>query len=227
MEWQPVPFETNYDASGQTVRGVWWRGGPAWVLLLHDLHDECDADSWGTMPLHFVRAGFSTVALDLPGYGLSDGNQRIEEAIAATSAVINRARAEGCTRLFIITVGISLSIIEQTGGAISPDALVAVSPIAGRDENRRPLGRYPKLAIGSSAFDDDADELKQFLRRNSGWTLTSSFAIPARGHDLLTGPLAGKIGNQIVTFLRPYQHVAGPHAPRHRPPPAIPGRGRA
>ena len=53
------------------MRGVRWGGGQDTVFLLHE--PGSDLDAWGTLPVLVAgQLGVETVALDLPGHGLSD-----------------------------------------------------------------------------------------------------------------------------------------------------------
>jgi pimeloyl-ACP methyl ester carboxylesterase len=56
---------------GPVIRGFRWGGGPDTAFLLHE--PGSDIDAWGTLPVLIARQlGIETVALDLPGHGLSD-----------------------------------------------------------------------------------------------------------------------------------------------------------
>src|ERR687898_1784848 len=56
---------------GQTIRGFHWGAGPDTVLLLHE--PGADLDAWATLPVEIVRQlEIETIAVDLPGHGLSD-----------------------------------------------------------------------------------------------------------------------------------------------------------
>jgi pimeloyl-ACP methyl ester carboxylesterase len=63
IEW-PLPGDQSFAASPVTV-------GPDTAFLLHD--PGSDVDAWGTLPIQIARdLEIETVALDLPGHGLSD-----------------------------------------------------------------------------------------------------------------------------------------------------------
>ncbi len=65
--------------SGQVIRGVRWNGhradGPSRgsILFVHDVGS--DLDEFATLPEALAGLGFDTVAVDLPGHGLSDGDE--------------------------------------------------------------------------------------------------------------------------------------------------------
>src|SRR5829696_6174274 len=56
---------------GPVLRGFRWGDGPDVALLLHD--PGADLDAWGALPVEIARQlEIETVAVDLPGHGLSD-----------------------------------------------------------------------------------------------------------------------------------------------------------
>jgi pimeloyl-ACP methyl ester carboxylesterase len=70
----PVPHPEAVELPlpwGPVIRGFRWGGGPDTVLLVHE--PGSDVDAWGTLPVLIARRlRIETVALDLPGHGLSD-----------------------------------------------------------------------------------------------------------------------------------------------------------
>src|SRR5687768_8666046 len=56
---------------GQVIRGFRWGEGPDSVLLLHE--PGADLDAWRNLPAEIARQlEIESVAVDLPGHGLSD-----------------------------------------------------------------------------------------------------------------------------------------------------------
>lgn len=56
---------------GPVLRGLRWSAGPDVALLLHE--PGVDVDAWGSVPGEIAgQLGIETVAVDLPGHGLSD-----------------------------------------------------------------------------------------------------------------------------------------------------------
>jgi pimeloyl-ACP methyl ester carboxylesterase len=203
-EPQPIPYDEPIEGLG-SLRGAMWCGSSHWTLLLHDLVEGADIDSWGHLPFALVASNQSVLAIDFPGYGLSDGESELNTAATAVRHALDTIQGENPATIFVVAAGSALSALIAHPAPPSLDALVALSPPSlSMDAPRLPP--YPKLAIGSAVIPDDHQALESFLRRNQGWTLTSSFAIPERSHALLNGEQGGKIIDQIVTFLRPYQY---------------------
>ena len=79
---------------GDVVRGVGFAGsGRGTLLFVHDL--GADLDQFGPLPEVFAAAGFDTVAIDLPGHGLSGRDELPLDRCAGAVADIVAAVAAG------------------------------------------------------------------------------------------------------------------------------------
>ena len=66
----------------------------ATVVLAHDFGR--DLDEFADLPEHLARAGFTAIAVDLPGHGLSDGDEATPEVCAAAvQSVLDHALERG------------------------------------------------------------------------------------------------------------------------------------
>lgn len=135
-------------------------------LLLHDEGDDLDAVRGVARRLQQV--GFSALALDLPGHGLSAGDLAdLPAAIDAALAVLDPGRQRGrwliaCGR----TVGQVLAEPIDVDGLVTIDA--AVSPEAEIGDRWR---RRPMLHIVDPT-DSDADATaERLVTRHRAWAL--------------------------------------------------------
>lgn len=84
---EPVEFPS---ASGGVIRGIRIpvKDGRKKVLFVHEVGR--DLDEFGNLPERFAELGYESVAIDLPGHGLSEGNdldlalivERVREIVA-------------------------------------------------------------------------------------------------------------------------------------------------
>ncbi len=192
----PQPFELQLDDSGM-LRGLLWQGDQLPVLFVHDLRESDDIDCWGALPEIVQRAGHAAIAIDLPGHGLSDGEQSADRARKTVERCCQHLIQAFGPRFFIVAAGSSSGILPSAALA----ALVLFSP---PDENGAEAA-YPKLLFVGAADPDARAAADRYLRASRGWTLVSSFATATQGADLLKTDHAPKIAAQLLAFLRDYR----------------------
>lgn len=193
----PVPVEFTL-AGDQVVRGQEWPGGGDLVLLVHDA--GADLDAWRALPTELAADGYRTVAIDLPGHGLSDEPWDPGRFAAELTALTGAIRGDGAVRVFLIGAG---SIVPALG-AVGPDALVALSPRPEPDWTGERTG-VPCLILTGSADPKAARAADRYFRGRSGWTVASGFGVPEQGTELLATTWAGHAVEQILAFLRDYR----------------------
>src|SRR3712207_7414180 len=96
---------------GPVLRGLRWGGGPDLALLLHD--PGRDLDAWAMLPGEITgQLGIETVAVDLPGHGLSDDPwepKRLTHVLRSVPEMAPAAR-----RRFLIAAGdSSVAALDQ------------------------------------------------------------------------------------------------------------------
>jgi pimeloyl-ACP methyl ester carboxylesterase len=113
-------------ASG-IVRGVAFKGaGLGTVIFVHDL--QRDLDEFGSLPELLAASGFDTVAVDLPGHGLSEGDEIAPERCPA---VVTEIVAEVAARDRADVVGlVSAGRTATVGAALGREARVAAQVLA-------------------------------------------------------------------------------------------------
>ena len=96
------------------MRGVATNGaGLGTIVFVHDR--QRDLDEFGTLPELLAASGFDTVAVDLPGHGLSDGDETTPEQCTAAVAEIVAEVVAG--RAGTEVVGLVITGANATVGA--------------------------------------------------------------------------------------------------------------
>lgn len=120
----PVAMEL---ASGLTVRGDRSSAGPAThsIVMIHDI--GADLDEFGTLADLLVGAGFDVIAVDLPGHGLSDGDEPSPETCRADVAQIVDGLVDGPVGL--VSSGRAASVASTLGEPHGIRAQLLFGPI--------------------------------------------------------------------------------------------------
>lgn len=121
------PIEIPVEA-GLTLRGVEVDGSAAGrpaILLVHDL--GADLDEFGPLPEALAALGYRVLAVDLPGHGLSDGDD--VEPLACVAAVRAVVAQLGGTRLGIVATGRLATVAAALGERDQVVAQVLVNPV--------------------------------------------------------------------------------------------------
>jgi pimeloyl-ACP methyl ester carboxylesterase len=185
------------------LRGFRWGDGPAVALLLHD--PGADLDAWGALPVEIARQlAIETVAVDLPGHGLSDDPwepERLPDLLRDLSEI---APAAGLR--FLIAAGESASAALELAPAIELSCLICLSPQVSGDGWRPPRSpRVPKLCVAGSLAGSDLDDARRLGTASGGWAVVTSYPVTERGTRLLASPWGGHLVEEIVAFLRDCQ----------------------
>jgi pimeloyl-ACP methyl ester carboxylesterase len=118
-----IPIE-----GGLTLRGVeidGGRGGRAVILLVHDL--DGDLDEFGSLPEVLAALGYRTIAVDLPGHGLSDGDD--VDPLVCTAAVREVVGKLAGMRIGLVASGRIATVAATLGDAQQVVAQVIVNPV--------------------------------------------------------------------------------------------------
>jgi pimeloyl-ACP methyl ester carboxylesterase len=223
----PVPQAIEWNLPwGPVLRGFRWGKRSDVALLLHD--PGADLDAWGPLPVEIARQlEIETVAVDLPGHGLSDDPWEPERLPDLLRNLPEIAPAAG--HRFLIAAGDSASAGLELAPAIELSGLICLSPQTPRDGWHPPRSpRVPKFCVAGSLAGSDLDDARRLATASGGWAVVTSYPVVERGTQLLASQWGGHLVEEIVAFLRDCQRRP-PHAllmtDRTRPgfPPAPPG----
>lgn len=192
---QPVEIAIGRDA----LVGATWEGGQAAVLLLHDPTEDCSLDSWGILPELLASAGFSVLAIDLPGFGGSPALACGGLADGAAAA-FEWLRSQQMGPLLAVAAGRALETVRSA----DVDALVLVAPVD-RSPSPEALGTVPKLLIVGSRDPQTLTQARSLAQKCRGWTLLSTFAVENKMEALILGRSGQQICTQVVAFLNDYR----------------------
>ncbi len=121
----PIAIEL---ASGLTVRGAQSSTGTGThsIVLIHDLGG--DLDEFGSLVELLVGAGFDVIAVDLPGHGLSDGDDPSPETCREDVAeILSRLGVAG--PIGLVSSGRTASVAASLGDAHGVRAQLLFGPI--------------------------------------------------------------------------------------------------
>jgi pimeloyl-ACP methyl ester carboxylesterase len=198
----PDAIERNLP-SGAVLRGFRWGDGPDVAILLHD--PGADIDAWAMLPVKISRQlEIETVAVDLPGHGLSDDPWEPARLTDLLRSLPDLAPAAG--RRFLIAAGASAIAALELAPALELSGLVCLSPQSPDDgwhPQRSP--RVPKLFVAGSLAGSDLDDARRLAASCGGWAAVTSVPVTKQGTDLLTSPWGGHLIEKIVAFLRDCQ----------------------
>jgi pimeloyl-ACP methyl ester carboxylesterase len=215
----PIPRATERDLPwGAALRGLRWGNAPDIALLLHE--PGADLDAWATLPSAIARQlEIESIAVDLPGHGLSDDPwdpARLPDLLRALPDF-----APDAGRRFLIAAGASAVAALEQVSAIELSGLVCLSPSSPGAEVKLPRSpRVPKLFVAGSLAGSDLDSARRLATSCGGWTVVTSLPVPERGTRLLASEWGGQLIEQIITFLRDCQQ-----RPAHTSPPLPSGTG--
>ena len=205
-----VPVLVELDSGGTTVRGHVWQGDTNWVILLHGPGEDLDA--WGDVPATIATDGYSVLAIDLPGHGLSDGVWSPDEDETLIESLTRFAQTSGATRVFVVAPGALAESATRSSAGIA--AAVALSPMPQRaiPGDRTP----PTLILVGGSENEAVKNANRFFRQLRGWAVLSSLGTHQQGTALFASEWRQHALEQFLAFLRDYRQAPGPHPPHVR-----------
>jgi pimeloyl-ACP methyl ester carboxylesterase len=188
---------------GASLRGHRWGNGPDVAILLHG--PGADLDAWLSLPVEIAhQLEMATIAVDLPGHGLSDDPwdpARFPELLRALPDI-----APAASRRFLITSGASAMAALGHAPALTLSGLVCLSaPCPNREQNPPRSPRVPKLFVAGSLAGSDIDSARRLAAASGGWTVVTALPVAERGTGLLASVWGGQLIEQIIAFLRDCQ----------------------
>ena len=206
---------------GPVLRGLRWGDGPGVALLLHE--PGTDLDTWATLPAEITgQLGIETVAVDLPGHGLSDDPWEPERLPDLVRNLQDIAPAPGLR--FLIAAGDSAIAALEQAAALELSGVVCLSPlwpVHGWRVRRSP--RVPKLFVAGSLTGTDLDDARRLATACGGWAVATSYPVTERGTAILSSGWRRRLVEEILAFLRDCQRgLTGASLPPHRIRPEFP-----
>jgi pimeloyl-ACP methyl ester carboxylesterase len=188
---------------GQVIRGFRCGKGPDTALLLHE--PGADLDAWTTLPAEMARQlEIETVAVDLPGHGLSDDPWDPERLPDLLRLLPGFTPAAG--RRFLIAAGSPATAALQQASIMELAGLVCLSPATPEDGQTPPRSpRLPKLFVAGSLGGSDLNQARQLATACGGWSVVTSLPVTERGTGLLASSWGAQLVEQLLTFLRDCQ----------------------
>jgi pimeloyl-ACP methyl ester carboxylesterase len=188
---------------GAVLRGFRWGDGPDVAILLHD--PGADIDAWAILPVEIARQlEIETVAVDLPGHGLSDDPWEPARLTDLLRSLPDLAPAVG--RRFLIAAGASAIAALDQAPALEISGLVCLSPRSPGDgwhAQRSP--HVPKLFVAGSLAGNDLEDARRLAASCGGWAIVTSVPVTKQGTELLASPWGDHLIEKIVAFLRDCQ----------------------
>jgi pimeloyl-ACP methyl ester carboxylesterase len=186
-----------------------------------------DVDAWAPLPAEIAgQLGIETVAVDLPGHGLSDDSwepERLPDLLANLQEVAPAARLR-----FLIAAGDSSIAALEKAGTLELSGLVCLSPPSPAHGWRPPRSpRVPKLFLAGSLAGGDLEDARRVAAACGGWAVATSFPVAERGTGLLASAWSRRLVEEILAFLRDCQRgLAQASLPPDRVRPEFPSTQR-
>jgi pimeloyl-ACP methyl ester carboxylesterase len=192
-----------------------WGKSPDIALLLHE--PGADLDAWTTLPFEMARQlEIETIAIDLPGHGLSDDPWEPARLSDLLRALPDLAPAAG--RSFVIAAGVTAVAALEQAPALALSGLVCLSPQAPSAAGNAPRSpRVPKLFVAGSLAGNDLDDARRLVTSCGGWSVVTALPVTENGTALLTSAWGGQLTEQIIAFVRDCQRRPVPLSLRTGP----------
>jgi pimeloyl-ACP methyl ester carboxylesterase len=188
---------------GAVLRGFRWGDAPDVAILLHD--PGADVDAWAILPVEISRQlEIETVAVDLPGHGLSDDPWELERLPDLLRNLPDIAPAAG--HRFLIAAGDSAIAALEQAPTLELSGLVCLSPRIPSDAWLPPRSpRVPKLLLAGSMAGNDLYDARRLATMCGGWAVVTSYPVAERGTQLLASPWGSHLVEDMSSFLRDCQ----------------------
>lgn len=199
----PVTAVTLGSHPEPVIRGQLWHSGPDWVVMIHDVGQ--DLDTWSDLPAVLAADGYSVLAIDLPGHGLSDEPWHPTQIVRAVATAAAFATREGAASRHLLAAG-STAVPSMIAARDLVSAVVALSPrLHTNDILALREVRVPALILTGSSREQATEEARRIFQGKAGWTVLSTFGAADDGPALLAGSWGFQVREQILTFLRDYR----------------------
>jgi pimeloyl-ACP methyl ester carboxylesterase len=189
--------------SRTVLRGFRWGERRDTAVLLHE--PGADLDAWASLPVEIAtQLEIGTVAVDLPGHGLSDDPWDPAQLPDLLRHLPDLAPGPG--RRFLIVAGSPAMAALEHASAIDLTGLVCLSPVIPEGGSLPPRSpRLAKLFVAGSLAENDLSEARRLASACGGWSVVTALPVAERGTGLLASSWGGQLFEQIVTFLRDCQ----------------------
>jgi pimeloyl-ACP methyl ester carboxylesterase len=197
---EPVTFLTD---DGVAIWGTLFSESARWVLLVHDR--DHDLDSYFSLSSRLVADGFSVLAFDLRGCGLSGGRQSVSKFHLDVLAAARLARQRGAGEIFAIGAGRGSGVVIEAAPDANFGAAVLLSPSL--DRRRRVLttavrrSTVPKLVLVGSQDADAFRAARDVMATAVGPRVIVALPTQDQSHQLLGGTCAVQVMSHTSTFL--------------------------
>jgi alpha-beta hydrolase superfamily lysophospholipase len=197
---EPITFLTD---DGAAIWGSLSLDSARWVLLVHDRGH--DLDSFLPLSHRLVADGFSVMAIDLRGCGLSGGRKSESKFHFDVLAAVRFAREHGAREIFAVGAGRGSDVVIEAAPDAGFGAAVLVSPSLNRRGRvlRTAIRRstVPKLVLVGSQDAEALKDARGVMATAIGPRVIVTLPTRDQAHDLLGGPCAGQVMNHVSTFL--------------------------
>ena len=185
------------------MRAERWSGDDRHAILVHDLGTDLDEMRW--IGQGFVGAGFTTVAIDRIGHGLSDDRPDADGMDGLAEDLVELVAALGIgAGIYLVGVGEAAGGCLAAAPAIQPSLVALVSP---RDTHGIAVSvlradRSPTL-VAFAALDVACErEARRLAEARPGPSRLVTIGTAADFGSLLTGPSRSQVVNHIVGYAR-------------------------
>ena len=190
----PVPIEVR-TGSGVTVRGHELAAVGPPVVFLHE--PGRDLDAWGPRTAEFAKKGFKVLALDLPGHGLSDGDE--DDWAAPMGEVIGEIGAQWGP-LGVVAAGTACGPLLEIGADQGVPVQTMISPPAFEPDSLRDAAPSMRLLMCGPADDDSHRATKTVFDRIRGQRIMITGGDAEQGTDLIVAH--GRLLEELVMWFR-------------------------
>lgn len=214
-----TPFLCTLPNSAR-VYGVSWGDAEASLLLLHDYGE--DLDSVRPLARSVSRRGWRTIALDLPGHGLSDavpGNVLSQSALAALHHYLV---GRGWGPLFIAGVGMSAEVARGFSKLPEVAGLILISPAPLAVGSGQRLS-VPTLLFVPNRRPEVVQAVQDLCASAEAYWLRALLPTDQAGSALLRGRWLSQINSHLVGFLVEVLALYRSRVPRREPPEQVRG----
>ncbi len=200
MDVESVGFVS---ADGVKLFGEIRRRGVAWVILVHDRRRDLDA--WSSVSAVLAAEGYSVLAVDLRGCGMSGGNPAVANSSRDVVAAVEVARAQGALEIFAIGAGSGCDPLVRACSDADFAGIVLASPSSSwsRPSLRRALrsSTTSKLVLVGSLEQGALGAADELMQNAIGPRVVVRLPTMAQSHELFESGSAPQAFDATLTFL--------------------------